>query len=247
MEHLVKITLFGMVSGIIGTGIGGFIAFFIGSATNRFLGFILEFSAGIMISVVCFELIPEAFVLGGVLPAFIGIILGVVAILLIEEFINKTNLSVGRYTNNKMLRAGILMAVGIALHNFPEGFAVGSAFKASETLGITITSVIIIHDIPEGIAMAVPMRIGGLSKIKSFVFTLLSGVPMGIGALLGAVLGNVSKEMISVCLGFAGGAMLYIVLGEMIPESKRIYLGRLSSIGNIIGIICGIIISRYNK
>jgi ZIP family zinc transporter len=247
MEYLVKITLFGMVSGMIGTGIGGLIAFFIGNASNRFLGFVLEFSAGIMISVVCFELIPEAFELGGVLPALTGIVLGVVAIIFIEEFIKKSNFSVSKYANNNILRAGILMAVGIALHNFPEGFAVGSAFKASRTLGFTITSVIIIHDIPEGIAMAVPMRVGGFSRIRSFIYTLLSGVPMGVGALLGAVLGNVSKEMISVCLGFAGGAMLYIVLGEMIPESKRIYLGRLSSIGNIIGIICGIIISRYNN
>jgi ZIP family zinc transporter len=69
---------------------------------------------------------------------------------------------------------------------------------------------------------------------------------MGFGALLGAALGEISREFISLCLGFAAGAMLYIIFGELIPESKKIYTGRLSSIGNIIGIICGIIVSILN-
>jgi len=296
LEHLVKVTLYGLATGIIGTGIGGLIAFFIGNASNRILSFIIEFSAGTMISVVCFELIPEAFELGGLFPVFAGLVLGVGAIIIIEDFIKKSNLLEGKlkkgrleykssksnyysgslnfyrsrpsyknsrlnnkiskssynnngpnYINSGLLKAGMLMAIGIALHNLPEGFAVGSGFEASAKLGFTISGVIIIHDIPEGIAMAVPMRAGGISKLKTFAYTILSGVPMGIGAFLGAALGNISSQMIAVCLGFAGGAMLYIVLGEMIPESKRIYLGRLSSVGNIIGIICGIIISKYNS
>ena len=139
------------------------------------------------------------------------------------------------------------MAIGISLHNFPEGFAVGSGFQASMTLGTTVTLVIIIHDIPEGIAMALPMIAGGLSKGKAFFYTLLSGIPMGIGALFGALLGGISRGFIAACLGFAGGAMLYIVFVELVPESKKIYLGRLSSIGNLLGIICGIIVSIYNR
>ncbi len=94
--------------------------------------------------------------------------------------------------------------------------------------------------------MAVPMRTGGLSKAKAFFYTMLSGVPMGIGAFFGAAIGSISAGLISVCLGFAAGAMLYIVLGELVPESKKIYMGRLSSLGNIIGIICGIIVTMLN-
>jgi len=90
--------------------------------------------------------------------------------------------------------------VGIALHNFPEGFAVGSGFGASISLGVMITSVIVIHDIPEGIAMAVPMRAGGFGKAKAFTVTVLSGVPMGIGALAGALLGGISSKFIGACL-----------------------------------------------
>lgn len=246
MEHLLKVTLVGLVSGITGTGIGGLMAFFVNRITNRYLCFLLEFSAGLMTAVVCFELIPEAFELGGTFPTFAGIFSGIATIIVLESFIKKSGLLKTGYGNTGLLRAGILMAIGIALHNFPEGFAVGSGFEVSATLGITITAVIIIHDIPEGIAMAVPMRAGGFSKLKAFTLTLLSGVPMGLGALLGSILGEISQQFISACLGFAGGAMLYIVYGELVPESKKMYLGRLSSIGNVAGIICGIIVSVYN-
>lgn len=245
MWHLARITLVGLVSGIIGTGIGGLMAFFINRVSNRFLSFVLEFSSGLMTAVVCFELIPEAFKLGGKLLTFFGLISGILGIIIIEQIIKKSEFLRKGYGDKGLLRAGILVAIGIALHNFPEGFAVGSGFEASMSLGITLTAVIIIHDIPEGIAMAVPMRAGGFSKIKAFSFTVLSGLPMGLGALMGAALGEISQQLIAVCLGFAGGAMLYIVFGELVPESKRLYLGRFSSIGNIMGIICGIIVSTY--
>jgi ZIP family zinc transporter len=246
VEYLLKVTLIGLISGIIGTGTGGLMAFFINKISNRMLGMILEFSAGLMTAVVCFELIPEAFKMGGMLLTLAGIIAGVFIIIIIENYIKKIDFFKSHHRTSGLLRAGVLTAIGIALHNLPEGFAVGSGFQASVNLGVTLTAVIAIHDIPEGIAMAVPMRAGGFSKCKAFILTVLSGVPMGFGALLGAILGEISSRFISVCLGFAGGAMLYIVCGELIPESKKLYLGRLPSIGNVVGIICGIIISMNN-
>ena len=100
-----------------------------------------------------------------------------------------------------------------------------------------------IHDIPEGISIAVPLKTAGVSPLKAFLITVASGLPMGIGALLGAIMGGFSPVFISLCLGFAGGAMLYVVYAELVPESKRLYFGRFSSMGNILGIICGIIVS----
>jgi ZIP family zinc transporter len=245
MEHLMRITLYGFVSGLAGTGLGGLSAFLVSRADNRAMSTILEFSAGLMTAVVCFELLPEAFKLGGTFYTFAGIISGIIAVVVIENFLKKSHMLSGG--NNKgLLKAGILMAIAISLHNFPEGFAVGSGFEASASLGLTITAAIIIHDIPEGIAMAVPMRAGGFSKLRAFVYTLLSGVPMGFGALLGAALGQISGLLTASCLGFAGGAMLYIIYGELVPESKRLYLGRLSSLANVCGILCGIIISICN-
>lgn len=244
MQHLVRITLFGLISGLAGTSIGGLSAFIINKTSNRLMSSLLEFSAGLMTAVVCFELLPEAFKLGGTFYAFIGIIAGIGVVVIIEQFLKHSKMFA--HGGSSLLKAGILMAIAIAMHNFPEGFAVGSGFEASATLGFTITAVIIIHDIPEGIAMALPMRAGGFSKTKAFVYTLLSGVPMGLGALFGAVLGEISDNLTASCLGFAGGAMLYIVFGELVPESKKLYLGRLSSISNVLGILCGIIITIYN-
>lgn len=245
MEHLIKIALLGLVSGLTGTGIGGLSAFFIKKTSNRVMSVILEFSAGLMTAVVCFELLPEAFHLGGTLYTFAGVLSGIVVVIVLENALKQSNL-LKKNGGSGLLRAGVLMSIAIALHNFPEGFAVGSGFEASISLGFTITAAIIIHDIPEGIAMAVPMRAGGFSKMKAFTYTLLSGVPMGFGALLGAALGEISSLLTASCLGFAGGAMLYIIYGELVPESKRLYLGRLSSLGNVLGILCGIIVSIYN-
>ena len=91
--------------------------------------------------------------------------------------------------------------------------------------------------------MSLPLKAGGMANKKVLFYTLLSGIPMGFGALFGAMLGEISKQFITVCLGFAGGAMLYIVCGDMIPESQNLYRGRMSTIGNILGIILGIMIS----
>jgi ZIP family zinc transporter len=246
VEHLLKVTCIGLFSGIIGTGTGGLMAFFINKISNRTLCLILEFSAGLMTAVVCFELLPGSLELGGAAVTLAGIILGVGGIVLIENYIRKLNIIKRANGSNSLIKAGILVAVGIGLHNFPEGFAVGSGFEASVGLGLTLTAVIAIHDIPEGIAMAVPLRAGGLSKAKAFLFSVLSGVPMGFGALIGAALGEISHGMVALCLSFAGGAMLYIVYGELVAESKKLYGGRLPALGNVIGLICGIIVSIYN-
>lgn len=247
MEHIVKITIVGLISGITGTGIGGLIAFFVDRRiSNRLLSSILEFSAGLMTSVVCFELIPEAVKIAGLNLTMIGVAIGVLIVILIDDLIKTVNTVKNTKGNSNLLRAGILVSIGLALHNFPEGFAVGSGFEASVKLGLTLTLIIMIHDVPEGIAMALPMKLGGFSARKAFALTVLSGVPMGFGALIGSLLGHISEQFIAICLGFAGGAMLYVIFGELIPESKRIYLGRMSSVGNIIGILCGIIVTMLN-
>ena len=84
--------------------------------------------------------------------------------------------------------------------------------------------------------MSVPMKNGGMSKIKALAYTMLSGVTTGIGAFFGALVGQISEQMISICLSIAAGAMLYIVSGELIPESNSLYKGRIGFIGNIIPI-----------
>ena len=88
--------------------------------------------------------------------------------------------------------------------------------------------------------MAVPMKNGGIKTSKVIFYVVLSGVTTGIGAFFGAIIGNISQSIIAMCLAFAAGAMLYIVSGELVPESNKLYKGRMKPIGNIIGFILGI-------
>ena len=89
--------------------------------------------------------------------------------------------------------------------------------------------------------MAVPMKNGGMNPIKVVFYVILSGVTTGIGAFFGTILGGISQEVIAMCLSFAAGAMLYIVSGELIPESNSLYHGRMTAIGNIVGFLLGMI------
>ena len=84
-------------------------------------------------------------------------------------------------------------------------------------LGLSLALAICLHDIPEGISMAVPMKNGGMKISKVIFYVILSGITTGIGAFFGAIVGSISQEVISICLSFAAGAMLYIVSGELIP------------------------------
>jgi ZIP family zinc transporter len=233
----------GLFFGVFGTTLGGFLAFFINSESKRTLGFILEFAAGLMLSVVCFDLLPEAFELGGVELGCAGVIAGTGIVIILDGFVKKLEIVRKAIENRDVLKAGILMATAISLHNFPEGVAVGSGFEVSVKLGLSIALVIAIHDIPEGMAVALPLRLGGISPAKVIALVFLSGVPTGIGAFFGAILGEISKQVIAICLGFAGGAMMYIVCSELMPEAKRIHRGRLSALGNLLGVLCGILVT----
>ena len=88
--------------------------------------------------------------------------------------------------------------------------------------------------------MAVPMKNGGMKAARVIYYVILSGVTTGVGAFLGAIIGGISQEVIAICLAFAAGAMIYIVSGELSPESNKLYSGRMSAIGNIIGFIIGV-------
>ena len=134
----------------------------------------------------------------------------------------------------------MIVSIGLAIHNFPEGLAIGSGFDASLKLGYSLAIAIALHDIPEGISMAVPMKNGGIKTSKVIFCVILSGITTGVGAYFGAIIGNVSQSVIAICLAFAAGAMLYIVSGELVPESNKLYNGRMNAIGNIIGFVLGI-------
>ena len=146
IENILKTTLVGLFFGTFGTTIGGII----GVKSNKVLGFILSFASGLMTAIICFDLIPEAFELSNLFVSMIGIIIGIILMIICDLFIsNKVNKS--SKSNNSLLRTGIVVGIGLALHNFPEGLAIGSGFGTSVTLGISLAIAICLHDVPEGI------------------------------------------------------------------------------------------------
>ncbi|AGB20150.1 ZIP family metal transporter [Thermoanaerobacterium thermosaccharolyticum] len=233
-----NIVLMGFFIGIIGTGAGGAITYLYRKPTNRFLSTILGFAGGIMLSVVTFDLLPHAFEIGGLNVGMLGLIAGVLIVVFFEDILPEKG------KRNNYLKEGIIMGFAIAIHNFPEGLAVGSGFMSSSSFGLSIALVIALHDIPEGIAMSTPLSIGGVTPFKNMLYAILAGIPTGLGTIAGVYMGEVSPFFIALNLGIAGGAMLYVTCGEMIPESRDLYRGRISVFGMIAGIISGIIITR---
>ena len=231
-----------MFFGTFGTTIGGIIGVSLKNTSNKFLSFILSFASGLMLAVVCFDLIPESMEISNITNTVIGVILGVICMIicdiLVQKKFNEKNKS------NTLLKTGIIVSIGLALHNIPEGLAIGSSFDASIKLGYSLALAICLHDIPEGIAMGVPMKNGGMNKTKVIFYVVMSGITTGIGAFFGALIGEISNTIIALSLAFAGGAMLYIVSGELIPEANNLYKGRLTSVGTILGFLIGIFTSN---
>ena len=214
MSEILKTTLIGLFFGTFGTTIGGIIGVSFKRTSNRFLGTILSFASGLMLAIICFDLIPEAMEISNLFSILSGIIIGIIAMIFCDILVQKkfNNNSLDRVINNNrnsktqnisLLKTGIIVSIGLALHNFPEGLAIGSGFGASFTLGISLAIAICLHDVPEGISMAVPMKNGGMKKSKVIFYVIMSGVTTGLGAFFGAILGGISKEVIAFCLSFA--------------------------------------------
>ena len=241
MNGIGTIAIYGLIFGMIGTTLGGFIGAFLKVNSNKILSFVLEFAAGLMTAIICFDLIPEALEFSNITGCITGIIIGIIVMIFCDELINRINFTQKTIKDNTLFKTGMIICIGLAVHNFPEGLAIGSGFEASTTLGLSLAIAIAIHDVPEGISISLPINNSGYGKFKAILLTALSGVTTGIGAFFGAIIGNISKELIGISLAFAAGAMLYIVSCELIPESNKIYKGRFASFGNILGIMLGIL------
>lgn len=247
MNDLLRITLLGLFFGTFGTTLGGIIGITFKNPSNKFLSFILSFAAGLMSAIVSFDLIPEALNISSIWSTIIGVFIGIICMCICDIVVDKkfTNKSINQHNNkiknNELLMTGIITSIGLAIHNFPEGLAIGSGFGESLKLGYSLAIAICIHDIPEGISMAIPMKNGGMSSKKVLFYVILSGVTTGIGAYIGKIIVGISENVIAICLSFAAGAMLYIISGELIPESNNLHKGKLSTFGSAVGFILGLI------
>ncbi|WP_042278022.1 ZIP family metal transporter [[Clostridium] dakarense] len=221
---ILKITIIGLLAGVIGTGFGGIISVIFKRNVDKYLDFFMGLSGGIMLAVVTFDLMSESMDQMGVLYTVIFTFVGVLLTMYI-----KTRLDV-----SKDMKSGYLIFISILLHNLPEGLAIGSSFMSAESLGMTLAIIIGLHNIPEGLAMALGL-VGSKMKIsKIILFTVIAGIPMGIGSFLGAYFGGIFSSLIGVFLATAAGTMMYVVLEEIFPKSRSLYC--------IIGFLVGTVI-----
>ena len=142
--------------------------------------------------------------------------------------------------------AGIVMASAIALHNVPEGMTIGASYASNDgmmgTAALVLAVLIGLHNIPEGMAVSVPLISGGMPKWKAVLIIAASGIPTILGALLGYMLGEIGPLGLAMSLGFASGAMLYVVFGEILPQSILMYHSKLPAFSTIVGILVGMLI-----
>jgi ZIP family zinc transporter len=238
-SFIYHVTAVGLLAGAAGTGMGGLLIRIVPTPRGNWLAGIMGFSAGIMTAIVFLELVDEALQLAGISYLIIGLTVGVAGFLLLDKYLPHNHIISTENSEGSFLKKGTLLGIGIGLHNLPEGLAIGAGYAASAELGFTLALLIALHNIPEGLAIAAPLKVGKMSWPKIILVTVGAGLPMGVGALLGGLIGHISPAFLAASLGFAGGAMLYIVADELIPDA---YLEAENEHSAIIGILLGVIL-----
>ena len=166
----------------------------------------------------------------------------------LDELIHSDHYREHERENSQLFVAGLVMAAAIALHNLPEGMVLGASYTGQSATsvwagrGFLVAVVIGLHNIPEGMAVAVPLMAGGMNRGRAVLITALSGLPTVIGALLGYLLGSMGPVWHTLSLSFASGAMLYVVFGELLPESILMWRSKMPALGVFIGMLVGVAI-----
>lgn len=236
----------GLVIPFIGTTLGSAMVFFMkNKINNKVEKILLGFASGVMIAASIWSLLIPSIDMAkeqGVIawiPATVGFLLGIFFLLVLDSIIPHLHLNSSKPEGiNSKLQKTTMMVLAVTLHNIPEGMAVGVVFAGaiSQNSGITLAGAfalaigIAIQNFPEGAIISMPLKSEGASKLKSFWYGTLSGVVEPIGALITIALTNMVVPVLPYFLSFAAGAMIYVVVEELIPESQS---GEHSNIGTV--------------
>ena len=141
----------------------------------------------------------------------------------------------------ELIKAGTIMLIAIALHNFPEGMAIGASGTLETQMGVLIALIIALHNIPEGMAISAPLVSGGVHGGKAILLTALAGGATVIGAVFGLAVGGLGELATGICLSLASGAMLYVTFCDILPQSISLNSGEVPSLSMLAGLIFSII------
>lgn len=254
MDSSIIIAFFVTMLAGLSTGIGSCIAFLTKHTNKKFLSISLGFSAGVMIYVSMIEIFVKAkdlltVQLGLKMGNFITVVSffgGMLLIALIDKVIPeeenphevKSVEDVDK-KSKKLMRMGLMSAIAIAIHNFPEGLATFVSALQDPSIAIPIVVAIALHNIPEGIAVSVPIYHATGSKSKAFRYSFLSGLAEPLGAFIGyMLLMPIMNDMVSgILFGFVAGIMVFISFDELLPSAKEYGNHHLSLYGLISGMI----------
>jgi ZIP family zinc transporter len=208
------------------TLVGAMLVLVVRSIDRRVLDGMLGFAAGIMVAAACWSLLIPAISQGGTLPAVVGLGAGAAVLFALDRVLPHLHPqfepTLGAEGPTVGWNRTVLLVSAITLHNVPEGLAIGVAFASGDTPAATLLAIGIgIQNVPEGLAVAMPLRREGLGRGRALWFGQLSAIVEPAAAALGAGLVLVVSALLPYALAFAAGAMLYVVVEELIPETDR--------------------------
>ena len=209
------------------TVIGAAIGFIFKNISHKFSDIVLSFAAGVMLAAAVLGLILPAVEYGGnfgILIAILGIFLGAICLNLIDKLVPHLHKLAGvdeeKHKENPKMGKILLFVMAIAIHNLPEGIAAGVGFGSGNTVeALVIAGGIALQNIPEGMVIIAPMLAAGLSKKRTFIYAMITGLVEVIGTLIGYFAVSIASVILPYALAFAGGTMLYVISDEMIPET----------------------------
>lgn len=246
-----------MIAGL-STGIGSAISMLKKNAGKTWLTMAMGFSAGVMIYVSFIEILPHsmyslrhAFGEAGGWYALLSFFAGVAIIMIIDKLVphienpHEAHFTVAEFKDEhssaelaKLKKMGVLTAIAIAVHNFPEGIAVFSSALVEPEIGLSIAIAVAIHNIPEGIAVSVPIYYSTGTRRKAFWYSFLSGLAEPLGALLAFafLFNHMNEATLGVVFGITAGIMIFISLDELLPTAKKYDTGHTTIYSILAGI-----------
>ncbi len=244
--------IIGILLPLVGTMLGAAFVFFMKKdIPNRLQKTLLGFASGVMVAASIWSLLIPSIDMAkqSIIPATVGFLAGIVFLLLIDELTPHLHIGSKEAEGPKSrLSRTMMLALAVTIHNLPEGMAVGVVFAGTEqsvlyNTGLTLSAAIAvsigiaIQNIPEGAIISMPMYAEGNSRLKSFFIGTLSGVVEPLGSVAILLLASVIGVTLPYLLAFAAGAMMYVVVDELIPETAQGHHTNLSTIGFAVGFV----------